>query len=43
MNAVRLDTASGIASVEGGSRLGYVVSELYAQGKRAFSHGTCPG
>jgi FAD/FMN-containing dehydrogenase len=43
MNAVRLDTASGIASVEGGSRLGHVVSELYAQGKRAFSHGTCPG
>ncbi|OIW29381.1 FAD-binding domain-containing protein [Coniochaeta ligniaria NRRL 30616] len=43
MNAVKLDTTSGIASIEGGSRLGHVASELYAQGKRAFSHGTCPG
>ena len=43
MNAVKLDTTTGIASVEGGSRLGHVASELYAQGKRAFSHGTCPG
>ncbi|KAB5576093.1 hypothetical protein GE09DRAFT_615021 [Coniochaeta sp. 2T2.1] len=43
MNAVKLDNTTGIASVEGGSRLGHVASELYAQGKRAFSHGTCPG
>lgn len=43
MNAVNLDTTTGIASIEGGSRLGHVASELYAQGKRAFSHGTCPG
>jgi len=43
MNTVKLDTASGIASVEGGSRLGHVATELYSQGKRAFSHGTCPG
>lgn len=43
MNAVKLDATSGIASIEGGSRLGHVASELYAQGKRAFSHGTCPG
>jgi FAD/FMN-containing dehydrogenase len=43
MNAVTLDNASGIATVEAGARLGHVASELYAQGKRAFSHGTCPG
>jgi FAD/FMN-containing dehydrogenase len=43
MNVVTLDKSSGIAVVEGGSRLGHVASELYNQGKRAFSHGTCPG
>lgn len=43
MNAVNLDKTSGVASIDGGSRLGHVASELYAQGKRAFSHGTCPG
>jgi FAD/FMN-containing dehydrogenase len=43
MNTVQLNIDTGIASVEGGSRLGHVASELYAQGKRAFSHGTCPG
>ncbi|KAK3370034.1 hypothetical protein B0H63DRAFT_402711 [Podospora didyma] len=43
MNKVILNNATGIASVEGGSRLGHVAYELYNQGKRAFSHGTCPG
>ncbi len=43
MNNVVLDTTTGIARVEGGSRLGKVASELFKQGKRAFSHGTCPG
>jgi FAD/FMN-containing dehydrogenase len=43
MNAVTLDKSSGIAVVQGGSRLGHVANELYNQGKRAFSHGTCPG
>lgn len=43
MNAVVLNNSSGVASVEGGSRLGHVASELLAQGNRGFSHGTCPG
>lgn len=43
MNKVVLDNITGIAAVEGGSRLGHVAFELYNQGKRAFSHGTCPG
>lgn len=43
MNKVVLDNTTGIAIIEGGSRLGHVAAELYAQGKRAFSHGTCPG
>jgi FAD/FMN-containing dehydrogenase len=43
MNKVTLDNATGIATVEGGARLGHVAAELYAQGKRDFSHGTCPG
>jgi len=43
MNKVVLDNVTGIATVEGGSRLGHVASELYDQGGRAFSHGTCPG
>ncbi|KLU85398.1 glucooligosaccharide oxidase [Magnaporthiopsis poae ATCC 64411] len=43
MNAVVLDSRTGIATVGGGSRLGHVASELYSQGKRAISHGTCPG
>ncbi|KAK3686117.1 hypothetical protein B0T22DRAFT_430321 [Podospora appendiculata] len=43
MNKVVLNNATGIATVEGGSRLGHVAWELYNQGNRAFSHGTCPG
>ena len=43
MNDVVLDTATGIAKVQGGARLGHVASELWTQGKRAISHGTCPG
>jgi len=43
MNNVLLDKETGIATVQGGSRLGHVAWELYKQGKRAFSHGTCPG
>jgi len=42
-NTVSLDTTSGIATIGPGSRLGNVAQALYAQGKRAFSHGTCPG
>lgn len=43
MNKVVLDNTTGIATVEGGSRLGHVAAELYNQGKRGISHGTCPG
>ncbi|KAI5458305.1 hypothetical protein BGZ63DRAFT_416674 [Mariannaea sp. PMI_226] len=31
------------AKVQPGARLGHVATELYNQGKRAISHGTCPG
>jgi len=43
MNKVVLDKATGIATAEGGTRLGHLAFELYNQGKRAISHGTCPG
>ncbi len=43
MNSVVLDNSTGIATIQGGARLGHVAAELYAQGKRDFSHGTCPG
>jgi len=43
MNKIILDNTTGIARVEGGARLGHVANELYKQGRRAFSHGTCPG
>jgi len=43
MDRVTLDNSTGIATVEGGARLGHVAAELYAQGRRDFSHGTCPG
>ncbi|KAK8116617.1 uncharacterized protein PG998_004898 [Apiospora kogelbergensis] len=33
---------SGIARVGGGVRLGNLALRLYAQGKRALAHGTCP-
>lgn len=42
-NQVVLDNVTGIAKVQGGARLGHVASELWDQGKRALSHGTCPG
>ncbi|KAK7419738.1 hypothetical protein QQX98_003110 [Neonectria punicea] len=33
----------GTAKIQPGARLGHVATELYNQGKRAISHGTCPG
>ncbi|KAF1965070.1 FAD-binding domain-containing protein [Bimuria novae-zelandiae CBS 107.79] len=41
--AIELDTASGIVQVGGGVRLGNLADGIYQQGKRALSHGTCPG
>lgn len=43
MDNVTLDTATHVATVQPGARLGHVATLLYQQGKRAFSHGTCPG
>ena len=43
MYEVKVDAETNIATVQAGSRLGHVASELYAQGGRAISHGTCPG
>ncbi|KAF2205787.1 FAD-binding domain-containing protein [Delitschia confertaspora ATCC 74209] len=43
MNKITVDQTTYIASVEAGSRLGHVLTELNKQGKRAISHGTCPG
>ncbi|CAG8954273.1 hypothetical protein HYFRA_00005893 [Hymenoscyphus fraxineus] len=42
-NNITVDSATGIASVGVGARLGNVAQSLYSQGQRAFSHGTCPG
>ncbi|KAL0932768.1 glucooligosaccharide oxidase [Colletotrichum truncatum] len=43
MYNVTLNNATGIATVQAGARLGHVASELYKQGSKAISHGTCPG
>ncbi|KAK0709174.1 hypothetical protein B0T26DRAFT_720658 [Lasiosphaeria miniovina] len=43
MSKVTLDSSTNIATVQAGARLGHVATALYNQGKRAFSHGTCPG
>ncbi|KAF6823536.1 6-hydroxy-D-nicotine oxidase 3 [Colletotrichum musicola] len=34
--------SDGTAKVQAGARLGHVATELFKQGKRAISHGTCP-
>lgn len=43
MHKITLDTETNIATVEPGARLGPIALELYNQGNRAISHGTCPG
>lgn len=43
MSEVVLDMETGVATVQAGARLGHVAAELYEQGKRGISHGTCPG
>ncbi|KAI9797811.1 MAG: hypothetical protein M1833_005314 [Piccolia ochrophora] len=40
---VVLDTATGVARVGGGVRLGNLATAIHNQGKRALPHGTCPG
>ncbi|KAI0835808.1 putative glucooligosaccharide oxidase [Hypoxylon sp. FL0890] len=43
MNSVKVDKETNIATVNPGARLGHLAVELFAQGNRAISHGTCPG
>ncbi|KAI0123962.1 hypothetical protein BJ170DRAFT_67925 [Xylariales sp. AK1849] len=43
MYNVTLDNATNIAIIQSGARLGHVATELYNQGQRAISHGSCPG
>jgi FAD/FMN-containing dehydrogenase len=43
MHEVTLDSETQIATIQPGARLGHVATVLYEEGKRAFSHGTCPG
>ncbi|GKT92096.1 glucooligosaccharide oxidase [Colletotrichum tofieldiae] len=43
MYNVTVNNLTGIATVQAGSRLGHVATELHKQGNKAFSHGTCPG
>ena len=43
MNGVKLDSDSGVARVQGGARVGHVATQLFNLGRKAISHGTCPG
>lgn len=43
LNTVTVDSTTNIATIQAGARLGHVATALYSQGKRAISHGTCPG
>ncbi|KAK6074472.1 glucooligosaccharide oxidase [Seiridium cupressi] len=43
MYNVTLDKTTNVATIQAGARLGHAATELYNQGQRAFSHGTCPG
>lgn len=40
---VTLNRTTNIATVQPGARLGHVANELFKQGSRAISAGTCPG
>ncbi|OHF01719.1 hypothetical protein CORC01_02910 [Colletotrichum orchidophilum] len=42
MYGVTVASDGTTARVQAGARLGHVATELYRQGKRAISHGTCP-
>ena len=43
LQTIKLDTATNILTVGGGVRLGNLAQGAWDQGKRALSHGTCPG
>ena len=40
---VTLNKVTNVATVQPGARLGHVANELFKQGNRAISAGTCPG
>ncbi|KAK8102532.1 glucooligosaccharide oxidase [Apiospora sp. TS-2023a] len=42
MTDVKLDKDTNIATVDPGTRLGHMATEIYEQGNRSVSHGTCP-
>ena len=43
MYNVTVDNSTQVATIQMGARLGHVATQLFAQGGRAMSHGTCPG
>ncbi|KFX94602.1 hypothetical protein O988_06194 [Pseudogymnoascus sp. VKM F-3808] len=43
MAAISVDPETNIATVQPGARLGNIATEIFKEGGRAFSHGTCPG
>ncbi|KIH91154.1 chitooligosaccharide oxidase [Sporothrix brasiliensis 5110] len=43
LNKVTVNSTTKVATIQAGARLGHVFTELYKQGQRAISHGTCPG
>lgn len=43
INSVVVDVHTQIATVGAGAQLGHVALQLYHQGGRAISHGSCPG
>lgn len=43
LQSISLDKTTNVAKVGGGVRLGNLAQGVYDQGKRAISHGTCPG
>ncbi|KAG9232107.1 glucooligosaccharide oxidase-like protein [Amylocarpus encephaloides] len=42
-SSITVDQSTFVAKIGAGQRLGNVALALYAQGKRALPHGTCPG
>jgi hypothetical protein len=43
LHEIKLNTENNVAICGGGVRLGNLAQAVYDQGKRAISHGTCPG
>ncbi|KAF2640522.1 FAD-binding domain-containing protein [Massarina eburnea CBS 473.64] len=43
LHTITVDSTTNVAQVGGGVRLGNLAQGVFDQGKRAISHGTCPG